>query len=243
MRMLLVLIPCLFLYSNVLAQGRTVLKDKKYREVAVAEPSDMCLTPSGEHFYIVSDNGFLVKTNLDFQQIQKAEKELYDPEAVFCDSAFIYVVEERSRNLILFDHISLKPIRTLHFPYSGGRNKGYEAFTYNLEKQTFILITEREPIIVFELDKTFKVFNQFEFDYRGDISSASWYKGKLWLLSDENMELLRINTDDYSIEHVYELPVINPEGFQIMPDGRLIVLSDDMQRAYYFDFKANEINK
>ena len=146
------------------------------------------------------------------------------------------MVEERTRNLVLFDQASLKPVRTLNYPYSGGRNKGYEAFAFNPETEKFILITEREPVIVFELDLNLKIFNSFEFQYRGDISSASWHEGKLWLLSDENMELLRINPADFAIEHIFELPVINPEGFQIMPDGKLIVLSDDMQRAYYFDF-------
>jgi uncharacterized protein YjiK len=228
----------LLIYGISNAQTKTKLTSIASRLVDVVEPSDICLATDRKHFYIVNDNGQLVKTNLLFEPVQVAEKELYDPEAVYCDSNYIYVVEERTRTLTLFDHNGLKAYRSINYPYGGGRNKGYEAFTFNQITQRYILVTERDPIWIFELDKDLRVFNQFEFKYKGDISSAAWYANKLWLLSDENRELLRLNPRSFEIEHIYQIPVINPEGFVFMPDGKLIVISDDMQRAWTFDINV-----
>ncbi len=222
------------------AQSRAKLEPIKNKLMQVREPSDICLSPDNSHFYIVNDNGQLVKSDLNFEPIQISEKELYDPEAVYSDAEYVYVVEERTRNLTLFDHKSLKPYRSICYPYSGGRNKGYEAFTFNQITKRYILATERDPIWIIELDQNLQIYNQFEFDYKGDISSATWHADKLWLLSDENMEVLRLNPTTFAIEYIYQIPVINPEGFVFMPDGKLIVISDDMQRAYTFEINVLE---
>jgi len=224
---------------NLNSQERIKLKPIEKKVVHVKEPSDICLAPDQKHFYIVSDDGFLVKTDLDFKPVQTAEKELYDPEAVYSDENYIYVVEERTRNLTLFDHTSMKAVKTRNYPYNGGRNKGYEAFTFNQANKKFVLLTEKEPIWLFELDEQLNIENQFEFKYKGDISAATFHQGKFWLLSDENMEVLQLNPLTYAIEKIYVIPVINPEGMVFLPDGRLVVVSDDMQKAYYFNLNLN----
>lgn len=221
------------------AQERIKLKPIEKKTVHVKEPSDICLAPDQKYFYIVSDDGFLVKTDLDFNPVQTAEKELYDSEAVYADENYIYVVEERSRNITLFDQVNMKPVKVRNYPYNGGRNKGYEAFTFNPINKKFILLTEKEPIWLFELDEQLNIVNQMEFKYKGDISAATFHQGKLWLLSDENMEILQLNPIDYSIERIFVIPVINPEGLTFLPDGRLVVVSDDMQKAYYFNLNLN----
>jgi len=216
------------------AQERIKLKPDRWERIHVSEPSDICMSPDGQHYYIVSDDGALFKTDLSFNAVQRASKELYDPEGVYSDEMYVYVIEERTRSLTLFDHENLEPVRSLTFPYNGGRNKGYEAITFNEARNHLLLITEKEPVWVFELDADLRVYNRFEFKYKGDISAATYHNGKLWLLSDENMEVLKLNPLTYAIEHIYYVPVINPEGLVFLPDGRLLIISDDMARAYYF---------
>jgi uncharacterized protein YjiK len=225
--------------TTLSAQERIKLKPTEKKFVQVKEPSDISLSPDQKFFFIVSDDGMLVKTDLDFKPVQSATKELYDPEAVYVDDSYVYVVEERTRNLLLFDINTLEVVRIRNYPYNGGRNKGYEAFTLNVAKDKFIMLTEKEPIWLFELDKQLNIENQIEFIYRGDISAATYHQNKLWFLSDENMEVLQINPNNYQIEKIYSIPVINPEGLAFLPDGRLVVVSDDMQKAYYFNLSIN----
>lgn len=221
------------------SQKAIPLKQIAVKRVHVKEPSDLCMAPDGKHFYIVSDNGSLVKTDLDFNPVQTAGRELYDPEAVYCDGAYIYVVEERTRMLHLFDPVRMEVVRSLMHPYNGGRNKGYEAFTFNHTTGRFILATEKEPIWILELDNNLRVINQVEFPYRGDVSAATWHNESLWLLSDERMELLQVDPFTFAVRQKYKLPVINPEGLAFLPDGTLVVVSDDMEKAYFFSLPAN----
>ncbi|MFN4122431.1 MAG: SdiA-regulated domain-containing protein [Flavobacteriales bacterium] len=236
---LLIYVAAIIIVASANAQEKVKLKPVEKMVVHVKEPSDICLSPDQKHFFIVSDDGMLVKTNLDFRPVQTAAKELYDPEAVYADDKFVYVVEERTRNLLLFDIHTLDVARIITYPYNGGRNKGYEAFTFNAAKDKFIMLTEKEPIWIFELDKQLHLENQLEFKYKGDISAAAFHQNKLWLLSDENMEILQLNPHTYQIEKIYSIPVINPEGLTFMPDGRLVVVSDDMQKAYFFNLSPS----
>ena len=68
-----------------------------------------------------------------------------------------------------------------------------------------------------------------------DISSASFHNDFLWLLSDEDRTVLKLNPITYEVIEKWLLPVINPEGFAFDKDSNLVVTCDDMQRIYYFN--------
>jgi uncharacterized protein YjiK len=132
--------------------------------------------------------------------------------------------------------MTFKNTRIVTIPYAGGRNKGYEALTFNKSKNRWALIVERDPIILFELDADFKITNQVDLSLIArDISAASYHNDSLWLLSDEDMMLLQLNPMTYEVLHQWKLPVINPEGFAFDQDGKLLITCDDMQRLYYFN--------
>lgn len=229
----LILLLC-FIHNTIESQQKIQLKPLESKRVYVKEPSDICLTVEKDGYFIVSDDGMLVRTDLNFRPLQVSGEELYDAEAVYADNDYVYVVEERTRNLLTFDRVTLNLVGRLNFPYQGGRNKGYESFTFNEAKKNYVLITEKEPIWIFELNEMFVCINQIEFNYKGDISAATYYRAYLWFLSDENSEVLKVNPLNYTIEKIYRIPVINPEGLVFLPDDRLLVVSDDMQKAYYF---------
>ena len=68
-----------------------------------------------------------------------------------------------------------------------------------------------------------------------DISSARFYKDELFLLSDEDMMLIKVNPLTYEVIQKWSLPVINPEGLAFDKDGNILITCDDMQRLYYFN--------
>jgi len=231
------LLVFLFLLSfSIEAQKIKVLKPVKSIAVAIPEPSDICYNSKTDTFYIVSDTGKLFETTIDGKIIRKVKQKDTDFEAVYADEKNVYAVDETNRNIYEYDSNTLNLNRIINVPYNGGRNKGYESFTFNTDKNKFILITEKDPIILFELDTDFKITKQIPLnDIAKDISSANYYNNFLWLLSDESMMLMKLNPNTYEVIEKWSLPVINPEGFAFDKKGNLLVTCDDMQRIYYFN--------
>ncbi len=216
-------------------------KIKPLRSVSlrIKEPSDICLSPSGNSFYIVSDNGVLYETDLEGKILRQAKETGYDFEGVYCDDEFIYVADEMTRKVHLYTHDDLKIVKSVRVPYSGGRNHGYESITWNKKKQALILITEDNPTWIFELGKEYNVVNEVKFTRARDISAATWHNGYLWFLSDEDRTVFKVDPDTYGVLDSWQIPVLNPEGITFDKNGQLVIVSDDLGRLYYFNNPDN----
>lgn len=228
----------LALCSLTLAAQKKCARLKPVRSVSLAipEPSDICRNSISGTFFIVSDDGILYETDRDGKAIRNVRQPGCDFEAVYCDEHMVIAVDETHRNLWQYDIATLKLVRTLNIPYGGGRNKGYEAFTFNKAKNLHLIFTEKDPAWLFELDQDFRIVNQIDLSgIASDIASATYYDKFLWLLSDEDMTVLKLDPVSYEVVGKWKLPLINPEGFAFDNDGKLLVVCDDMQRLYYFD--------
>lgn len=213
----------------------TKLKPEKWISIKVSEPSDIDYNSEKNTFYVASDDGYLAEMDIDGNIIRKAPYEGYDFEGVLFKDNKVFIVDEMTRKVIVYDEPTFEKLSIHSVPYSGGRNKSYESLAYNPVKEKFILITEKEPIYIFELNEKFQVENEIEWKYNvSDISSARFHNGFMWLLSDENMELLKCNPENYEVLESFKLPVINPEGLAFTSETDFVVLSDDMERMYFF---------
>jgi len=236
MRKKISLLAIILLCVTTYAQKVKKLTPTSWKSIAVSEPSDICLHPNGDSFFIVSDDGFLFETDLKGNILRKADYKGLDTEAVYADDNYVYAVEEFTRKIRLLDIKTLQVVRTLHYPYSGGRNKGYEAFTFNKAKNVFVLLTEKDPIYLFELNRDFQIINEVNLNkIARDISAATYYRDHLWLLSDEDMTVLKLNPISYTIVDKWQIPVLNPEGIAFDGKGNMMIISDDMQRMYFFE--------
>jgi len=217
------------------AQKANKLKPTKFVAVTIPEPSDICYSNKSNTFFIVSDTGVLYETDKDCKVLRKQAQDGTDFEAVYSDENFVYAVDESNRTIYKYDITSLKLIKYYSIPYDGARNKGYESFDFNKTTNKYALLTESNPVLLFELDSDFKITNQTDLSkIASDISSARFYDGFLWLLSDEDMMLLKLNPTTYEVITKWSLPVINPEGLAFDKDGNILISCDDMQRVYYF---------
>lgn len=210
--------------------------NKFYTEVQ--EPSDICIHPSNFNYFVVSDNGFLHEVDTLGKIIRTADFEGFDCEGVFADEKFVYVVEEMVRKVRVFDIETLQLKRTVVLPYQGGRNKAYESITFNEKKGHMIIITEKDPIYLYELDKNLNFYNEVHLgNIARDISATTFHDGKLYFLSDEDREIIQVNPENYAVINRWKLPIINPEGMAFNKKGELIILSDDMEKFFIFDPK------
>lgn len=228
------------LTATCFAQKTIKLKPTKWSSTKVPEPSDIFYNSQSDTFYLASDDGYLFETNASGDILQKVTVKSSDYEAVYADDHFVYAVDETHRAIHFYDPKTLIRSRIVTIPYSGGRNSGYEAFTFNKSKNSYILITEKNPITLLELDTEFNVKNQFDLSkIARDISSATFHEGYLYLLSDEDRSVLKLNPITYEVIEKWILPVINPEGLTFDKEGNLIVSCDDLQRLYYFKNPEN----
>lgn len=224
-----------------LAQKTFKLKPTKWISTKVPEPSDIFYNSKSDSFYIASDDGYLFETNAAGDILHKITVKSSDYEAVYADDNFVYAIDETHRAIHFYDPKTLNCSRIVTVNYQGGRNSGYEAFSFNKSKNSFILITEKNPITLFELDIDFNVKNQFDLSkIARDISSATFHNDFLYLLSDEDRSVLKLNPTTYEVIEKWVLPVINPEGLTFDKDGNLIVSCDDLQRIYYFNNPENK---
>ncbi|GCD79681.1 SdiA-regulated domain-containing protein [Schleiferia thermophila] len=202
--------------------------------IEVSEPSDLVYYPENNSFFIVSDNGELYETSLNGKILRKAPIDGVDFEAITLVDNYLYVVEERHRNVLKIDPKSLEVVQTIYIPYAGGRNKSFESIAYIPDMEKFILITEKDPIIIMEFDQNFNKINMTRFTGARDISSATYHLGYLYFLSDEDRTIFKIKPTNYDILKAWKIPVINPEGIVVMPDHTFRILSDDREKMYYF---------
>lgn len=230
------LLSSLLVFTISLSAQVAKLKPVRWIAVSIPEPSDLCYNSKTNTFFIVSDNGILFETDRECKVIRQVKESNTDFEAVYSDESYVYAVDETHRTISIYDSTTLTKNNVIQVPYSGGRNKGYEALTFNKSKNRFVLLTEKDPVLLFELDIQFKITNQIDLSgVASDISAATYYNDFLWLLSDEDMMILKLDPLTYTVLGKWSLPVINPEGFAFDHEGNILVTCDDMQRVYYFN--------
>jgi uncharacterized protein YjiK len=212
---------------------QTRMTAKASHRLKVHEPSDLCLTPDGKGFYMVGDEGALHRTDLQGNIVQTADRKGLDFEGVYAQGENLWVLEEMTRRIIQYDPDSLRPIRSLTVPYFGGRNKGFECLTYNPVRKVYVMVTERDPVRIYELDEQFRAVAEYPFPNVADISGATFANGELWLLSDEEAMVYAVNPATYVAHHQWPIKVLNPEGIALTED-QLYIVSDDMATLYEF---------
>jgi uncharacterized protein YjiK len=211
---------------------KNMLKPIAHQWVAgIQEPSDISVSKNG--YFMVSDHGKLYATDATGKVLQKATEEGADYEGVYAWNDKVYVSEESFRKVCVYDALTLKFISSYPVNYSGGRNDGVEAICRNETKNCFVLITEKNPSVLFETDTNFQIISERPSPVE-EVSAVTWHNGSLYILSDEAHTVYKVDPTTYSILAQWPVMVTNPEGICFNSKGELIILSDD--RAMFFTF-------
>jgi uncharacterized protein YjiK len=219
------------------------LKPSKSIALNIPEPSDICVAANGKTLFIVSDDGGLYETDLEGKVLRSITLDLTDAEGVYADNENIYLVEERNRFIKQYAIKDFALVNTVYVPYAGGRNKSFESIAKRSEGG-FVLFTEKDPVWMFELNEQLQETGRAKWNLPGDISAATFHKNSLWLLSDERAEIWLTDIVQKCIVKRFKLPVLNPEGIAFLPNGTLLILSDDEHRLYFFnDFNTTSDEK
>jgi uncharacterized protein YjiK len=226
-------------FASLRISAQEKLKPLDVILLKIKEPSDICISPDGANFFLVSDNGQLVETDLGGKIKRSIKANLVDAEGVCAVEDKIYVADEFTRSIHVFSIKEWKFLYEVPVHYSGARNRGFEAITFHAENNEFYLFSESRPLIMFTLNENLNLKKQIELDLDGDVSAACFHRGKLWLLSDEESSVYLYDLESHTATKKFRLPVLNPEGITFLPDGKLLIVSDDRQRMYVFNLPEN----
>lgn len=203
-------------------------------DININEPSDNCYDALNEVFWMVSDNGFVFNTDLKGNILLK--KEIIpkaDFEAILKIQETILVVDEKERKIHFLDEkLNLK--RTIYLPEDGAENAGYEGLTYIPEAKTFILAVEKNPCKLKFYDENFNFKKEKIMNGISDISALCLRNENLFLLSDEDQSIYKLNSKSFDILEKWHLPVQNPEGITFV-ENFIYIVSDDLNKLYQFE--------
>jgi uncharacterized protein YjiK len=209
-----------------------LIKPNSSTALSIPEPSD--IATDGQYFYIVSDRGYLYKTELNGKVVAKSDFSGVDFEAVCVVGEQLIVADEGARKVYYFNKQSLKKERTVVLNYDAATNRGVEGITFNAVKKEFYLFTEKDPVSCLVYDEQWQLKNYFIIRNISDASAACFYNNQLWILSDEDAAIYLLNVETEQVEMKYRLNLINPEGFCFGTNGVLSVCSDDMQKIFNY---------
>ncbi|OJW77854.1 MAG: hypothetical protein BGO69_00060 [Bacteroidetes bacterium 46-16] len=231
-----VLVGILFLFSSFDKKNIPVhsFKPESHITVKVPEPSDVVYDEETGHLFVVSDNGLLYECEASGKVIRRSPDKGMDFEGIEVKGDYLYISDESPRTIYKYNKKTLKIENTYHVPYFGARNSGFESITYNATKHCFVLVSEKNPIKIFEYNEDFQSLRDYSFHAARDISSARWYKGQMYLLSDEDMCIFRCDPNTYEVKEKFKIDILNPEGLTFDKTGNVIISADDLERLYFF---------
>lgn len=210
------------------------LVSKNYSSaIKIQEPSGICLMSKSE-CAVVSDQGVLFKTDWKGNILARAKEEGVDFEDVCLAEGKLFVSDESTRRIFVYDSAKLELLKIIPIQNSAGRNEGFESITYNADAKKFILVSEKDPVQIVICNDEFQIENQIELHHIGDISSACYFNHKLFLLSDEDHAVFQFNAETFSLESKTSIPVNNPEGLAMTDNHSFLIVSDRMQKLFSF---------
>ena len=211
------------------------IKPIKKVNLCYREPSEVVISTDTSKLFILADKAFLYETDMKGKLTRKAPFAAYDIEGACLYNGKIYISEESLRQVLIVDEKSLKVERTLMVNNQGARNLGFESITHLPIADNFLMATEKAPCRFYQYTNEFQLVNQFSIDGVGEVSAMTYYDNNLYVLSDEQATVFKINPADYSVIKSWKVPINNPEGITFNAQGQMMIVSDDMGILFIFN--------
>lgn len=201
-----------------------------FQKLSIKEPSSASFFDN--KLFILGDSGDLFIYKKD-SLIASKSYDFEDSEGIYVDDKYIYITEERSRKIVLIDQLTLEIFSEFHVPFNGRLNRGFEGISFNKQKNLFVIVTEENPCQIIELNNDFSVFKYIDTPFR-ELSDITWYDNHLWVLSDQESKVFKLDPINYKIIDSWDLKILNPEGITFSKE-KMIIVSDNLNRLYYYD--------
>lgn len=203
-------------------------------KISIAEPSDICYDPISNHFIVVSDEGLIKIMDRALNTIKMLKFHGCDFEAVSVVDSVIYVSDESGKRILEFSVNTYENIATHDIHNSGALNEGIEGLTYNPKTRQFIASYEKNPVSLIIMNDDFQILKRINLPMLSDISAITYFNGFLYVLSDEDASLSKLDINSYKVLGTTYFNVINPEGVAFLNTDSFVIVSDAEQKIYTF---------
>lgn len=207
-------------------------------KIDIEEPSDICFDPISKHFVVVSDEGTIKIMDESMHTIKVLRFHGSDFEAVSLVDSFIYVSDESAKRILQFSLNTYQNIASYDIHNLGALNEGIEGLTYNPSNKQFIAAYEKNPVALIIMNDNFQQLKRINLSMFSDISSLTYFNGFLYVLSDEDASLSKLDPTSFAVLKTVYFNMINPEGVAFINEDSFVIVSDAEQKVYSFNNTA-----
>jgi uncharacterized protein YjiK len=208
---------------------------KQIRLKGIAEPSDIVYSQSTNTYFLLGDKAFIYELDMQGKKIKKFKGSGYDIEGSTLINDTLVVSDEGLRQIVSFNTRSTEAEKVISLSYGGASNQGFESITYIPVLNQYWLATEKSPCVFMVYNSEFQLQKQFSIKGIREVSAMTFFGGDLYVLSDEESSVYRLDYKKGSILNTWKIPVLNPEGICFNQNNEMVVVSDDMGKMYVFD--------
>ena len=204
--------------------------------LSISSPSGLSLSYNKKSLWTVSDKPGGRIYNIDFEGrlIKSLNYSGTDMEGVASsdDGGSVWIVEESLGTIIQIDTtgIILKSVEL-----SGVRDgSGLEGVTINSNNGHLLLLKEKDPGVLLELNNQLEVLLYKRIAFAQDFSGMDYDSSQdiLWIISDQNKILIKYKIGD-GVINKYHFRINKAEGLVVIPNKNILfIVSDDDKKLY-----------
>jgi uncharacterized protein YjiK len=219
--LIILMFPCLL---SALTKGTDQYEGRRQGKALVllsevtlpfAEPSGIAWSEALQCMWVVGgDDQHIYKLDTNGSVIQQLPFAGTDLEGIAFDEmdSTLWVVDEARKEIVHLDLLgSVLMRKTLFYP-SGKKNKGPEGITIGPEHLIYI-VNEREPSVVMQLDRRYKVKKSIQLNFALDYSDISYDKSSnTFLIISDKSQAFYVWIEKQGVLCEYRLPNKKNEG-------------------------------
>lgn len=210
--------------------------------IPVESPSGLVLSADKQSLWTVSDNpsGDIYQISLNGDILTSVSYNGIDLEGItlnHLDSTF-WVVEENSGEAVHVDDNG-NEIQRVAVSGSAEGSGGLEGITIRPENGHFLMLKEKDPGVLIELDDEFNLVQYTRLYFADDYAGMDYdpVENTLWIVSDQDQKVYKCDTSGNVLKS-YSIALTKMEGIAVDIENKSVYLvNDEKDKMYVYSLK------
>lgn len=209
--------------------------------IDVEEPSGLDLANDNESLWTVSDkHSKIYQLDLTGKILREISISGTNLEGITIDTTggTMWVVQESLSELLQIDTLG-NELHRIYVAGAGNGSGGLEGITINTSKNHLLLLKEKDPSVLIELNTNFEPVLFKHLYIASDYSGMDYneIENELWVVSDQDKKVYQCDIHG-SVINSYSIDVDKAEGIAFDCENNLIYIVSDSEESLYI-FRLN----